>query len=99
MILLGDTPPPGLQAGRFCRGCGCTDNHACIDDAGPCGWFVLDVGTPSGVCTRCAAELDCNPVLIDTVGTDAMDDVSASIFAHLACARRWPPRPALQVAA
>lgn len=80
---------------RTCRGCGCTDARACL---GGCAWYLLDVGTPSGVCSVCAVQLQLHPVLLDTVGTDAMDDVGQSIFAHLACARDWPPRPQLVAA-
>lgn len=87
---------------RICRGCGCTEQRACVvmTPAGPqgCAWFALDIETPSGVCSSCGIALRFNPVLIDTVGTDAMDDVSQSIFAHLRCAESWPPQPALLVA-
>lgn len=39
---------------RICRGCGCTDHRACVTDAGPCHWVLLDVETPSGICSACA---------------------------------------------
>jgi hypothetical protein len=87
----------GRKPLTVCRGCGCDDLHAC---PGGCAWFVLDVPPPgepvqSGVCSSCAVQMSLNPVLIDTVGTDAMDDVSLSIFAHLRCAQSWPPEPRL----
>lgn len=44
-----------MTALRTCRSCGCTDLHAC---AGGCEWALLDIETPTGVCSTCAAELD-----------------------------------------
>lgn len=47
-VLIGDV--------TTCNGCGCDDNHACIDARGrPCSWFVLDIATATGLCTACAA--------------------------------------------
>jgi hypothetical protein len=43
---------------RICRGCGCTDSHACVTAAGPCCWVLLDIETPSGVCSACAQACD-----------------------------------------
>lgn len=34
-----------------CRGCGCTDNHACIDRGVPCHWAA------PGLCSACAREM------------------------------------------
>ncbi len=39
---------------RICRGCGCTDDHACITDDGPCSWVLLDIASASGICSFCA---------------------------------------------
>lgn len=40
-----------------CSGCGCDDDHACIDEGGrPCAWFALAVAAPFGLCSCCAAE-------------------------------------------
>lgn len=38
-----------------CIGCGCTDNHACIDlEAGqPCHWIRVDYDAGLGVCSVC----------------------------------------------
>lgn len=36
---------------RTCRGCGCTDRHAC---PGGCAWVLLDVAMPTGICSACA---------------------------------------------
>jgi hypothetical protein len=37
-----------------CRGCDCDDNHACITGDGPCHWVLLDIETPTGICSSCA---------------------------------------------
>jgi hypothetical protein len=42
---------------RTCRGCGCDDSRACLTDEGPCSWFMVDVGQPTGICTVCAERL------------------------------------------
>jgi len=42
---------------RTCRGCGCDDNHACVTELGACCWVLLDVETPTGICSVCAVEL------------------------------------------
>jgi hypothetical protein len=41
---------------RRCRGCGCTDDHAC---PGGCAWHDLDLAGGHGgpLCTRCARHL------------------------------------------
>jgi hypothetical protein len=49
---------------RMCRGCGCDDRHACIGPAGPCAWVLLDVETPTGVCSLCAEEMGWDPALL-----------------------------------
>jgi hypothetical protein len=43
---------------RTCRACSCDDNHACVTELGPCCWILLDVDTPTGVCSACAVELE-----------------------------------------
>jgi hypothetical protein len=50
MILFG---PRNL---RTCRGCGCDDDHACVTADGACAWVLLDLDTPTGVCSACAVE-------------------------------------------
>lgn len=46
---------------RFCRGCSCDDDHACeiFTPAGPiaCAWVLLDIETPTGVCSSCAVKM------------------------------------------
>ena len=37
---------------RVCRGCGCTDDDACLTGAGPCGWAAV-YDDDTGVCTAC----------------------------------------------
>lgn len=44
-----------------CRGCGCTDDNACITEHGPCAWVLLDVETLTGVCSACAQDVDWDP--------------------------------------
>jgi hypothetical protein len=55
---------------RACRGCGCTENNACVVDGVPCRWVLLDVGVPTGVCSVCAEELRWQPQLLICVGLD-----------------------------
>lgn len=58
---------------RTCRGCGCTDSRACPDG---CAWLLLDVETPTGVCSRCAARLDFRPDLLAHIGVSfTFDDL------------------------
>ena len=40
------------RAPRVCRGCGCTDDAACITALGPCAWAET-FDDNSGVCTGC----------------------------------------------
>lgn len=49
--IFGENKPPE----RMCRCCGCTEANACVTDAGPCAWILLDIETPTGVCSACAA--------------------------------------------
>jgi hypothetical protein len=38
-----------------CRGCGCDDFDACVDDEGnACCWVLLDINEPTGICSACA---------------------------------------------
>lgn len=53
-----------------CRSCGCDENNACVDDFGPCAWVLLDIATPTGVCSRCADEIEWHPALMATLGLD-----------------------------
>ena len=50
---------------RSCRGCGCTDLNAC---PGGCSWVLLDIDSPSGICSQCAVDLEWHPALMATVG-------------------------------
>jgi hypothetical protein len=63
-------PRAGALMPRFCRGCGCDDNHACMTPDGPCSWALHDIDTPTGVCSGCAAELDYDMQLLAGVGRD-----------------------------
>ena len=40
-----------------CIGCGCTDQHACVSDDGPCSWIVVDYDVGRGVCSCCQSNL------------------------------------------
>lgn len=65
---------------RYCRGCGCDDNHACtvtVTDAQdrvigeqPCCWIMLDVDTPTGVCSACAVEVEWDGQMLVLMGRD-----------------------------
>jgi hypothetical protein len=54
-----------------CRGCGCTDLRACV---GGCSWALLDIHSPTGVCTTCAEEVGWDPVLLFNLGYDEPGD-------------------------
>lgn len=43
---------------RTCRGCSCTDRHAC---PGGCAWVLLDIESPTGICSTCAHGLRWDP--------------------------------------
>lgn len=65
-----------------CRGCGCDDNHACVMEtrvtgAGgslthqqPCWWVLIDVDTPTGVCSQCAIDVEWDQEALAFVGRD-----------------------------
>jgi hypothetical protein len=55
---------------RTCRGCGCSDNDACITDAGPCCWIAMDIAWPTGVCSACAFEAHFDREAIAFMGLD-----------------------------
>lgn len=78
---------------RICRGCGCTDRHAC---PGGCSWVLLDIGELSGICSRCARAFQWHPALLAVVGFD--DDAAAELLAALGYevdfARRMVSSPA-----
>ncbi len=42
-----------------CIGCGCTDQHACINAKThqPCSWLAVDRVAKLGVCSECASHL------------------------------------------
>lgn len=46
---------------RVCRGCGCSDLHAC---PGGCYWVLFDIETPSGVCSECARDMEWDPLVM-----------------------------------
>lgn len=54
------TPDRRATMKRICRGCGCTDDHACATEDGPCSWVLLDIPTPSGFCSSCAEDVEWN---------------------------------------
>lgn len=60
---------PRLIGLRTCRGCGCTDTHAC---PGGCAWVLLDVPTPTGVCSACAEEVEWDFGAMMTMGTEPL---------------------------
>ncbi len=38
-----------------CMGCGCTDDHACVDEHGvACHWVKVDRAAGTGICSQCA---------------------------------------------
>ena len=58
-----------------CRGCGCDDDHACVQaDGTPCGWALLDIETPTGVCTACAISVRWHPRALGTMGLIDLDE-------------------------
>lgn len=59
-----------------CRGCGCSDSHACITEDGPCAWVLLDIDADghdarTGVCSACAADLAWDPNALALVGIES----------------------------
>ena len=73
MLIIGDRPE-GL---RTCRGCGCDDNHACITEDGPCAWVLLDIGSPTGVCSACAEAVQWDPRHLACYGFVDADEEAA----------------------
>lgn len=55
---------------RTCRACGCDDQHACFTEDGACSWVLLDIETPTGVCSVCAAELAWHPIVLLNIGRE-----------------------------
>ncbi|MGH7878842.1 MAG: hypothetical protein ACREQD_05040 [Candidatus Binataceae bacterium] len=59
---------------RTCRGCGCTgctgctDSNACVTEEGPCAWVLVDVHSPTGICSACAADFEWHPALLASAG-------------------------------
>lgn len=64
---------------RMCRGCGCTDDRACLTEYGPCAWTLLDVTTPTGICSVCAEELDWHQDLMIELGRDQVVAMAATL--------------------
>lgn len=74
-----------MSVERTCRGCGCTDSYACVDDAGEaCAWILLDLFTPTGVCSCCADALDYQQEFLALVGTSAQRQAADQLEAVLA---------------
>lgn len=48
-------------AQRTCRGCGRVEPRA---HGGGCSWVLLDIESPSGICSVCAAEMKWDPELM-----------------------------------
>lgn len=72
-----------------CRGCGCgcDDNHACIDGRGrPCSWALLDIETPTGVCSTCAERNHWHPFALAAMGAATEQEAAQAVylFARLA---------------
>lgn len=63
---------------RTCRGCGCDDNNACETGDGPCAWVLLDIDTPSGICSACADEFGWRPTLMINVGREEEPELLAA---------------------
>lgn len=79
---------------RTCRGCGCTDNNACVTEITQeqaigmglpamtrqvaCCWVLLDIETPTGVCSVCANELGWHPVHMVMVGREEEPELIAA---------------------
>lgn len=64
-------PSPDISSRiRTCRCCGCTDLRAC---PGGCSWVLIDIETPTGVCSQCAVELEWSPADLLNVGRDELD--------------------------
>lgn len=53
-----------------CRGCGCTENRPC---PGGCAWVLLDIATPTGICSVCAEELMWDPGALVMLGLEEGD--------------------------
>lgn len=72
-------PLLGQPSERMCRGCGCTDSHAC---PGGCSWAALDVDDDTGICSRCAERLRYHLGLMVTIGRD--EEAFLQILAEIA---------------
>jgi hypothetical protein len=51
--------PTSAEDERICTciKCGCTDDHACVDDHGvACHWVKVDRSAGTGICSQCAPE-------------------------------------------
>ncbi len=47
------------RSGTICIGCGCTDNHACVNEwHEPCHWLKVDHRAGLGVCSACPSFLN-----------------------------------------
>jgi hypothetical protein len=80
-------PPRGTQLEQefICRGCACTDSHACH---GGCAWVMLDVGPNAqkrlvplgtGICSQCAIDMGWRPeAMLTAMCDDVIDLLEAS---------------------
>jgi hypothetical protein len=72
-----------IGRGRVCRGCGCTETHAC---EGGCCWVLFDIPQtpigPTGVCSACAEEVGWSPGHMAMMGLDELcNDEARAILA------------------
>lgn len=58
-FMLGASKMADIGRVATCRGCGCDDNHACInaETKQPCHWLTVDRLAGTGICSECAALL------------------------------------------
>lgn len=62
--LLKRITPGFLTIDGKCRGCGCTQNNACMTEDGPCYWVETDL------CSACAPPIDSMTDMLFTTRTD-----------------------------
>lgn len=60
---------------RRCRSCG-TAGGAAMQVAA-INWALLDVESPSGVCTKCAKDFGWHPAILATIGTTKGEEILA----------------------
>lgn len=62
---------------RTCRGCGCSAGHPMRCCSGGCSWVLLDLPTPTGVCSACAEAVEWDPFTMATMGTEPLLNAEA----------------------